>query len=204
MLWRKHWLEVRWLSLFAAVGFLAMAWFSLSDYQSTRSMFTPTPLGGPRAGTYELVHMPFTQAIRGYLEAGLPMAFVAISILLGVGGLGHERASGTATFTLSLPFTRRRLMVGRFAVGAAVLAALAFACMVGAAGWAANRGVGPEFTLLMALGLACCLTAASLAIYSFTFFAANVSANTIRTVATVATLLVILPAEPGKPESEAV
>jgi ABC-2 type transport system permease protein len=55
--------------------------------------------------------------------------WIACAFILGLGGIWRERATGVATFTLSLPVTRKRLVLTRAAVAiveAFVIALLSF------------------------------------------------------------------------------
>ncbi len=127
-----------------------------------------------------------------YLQIILPVVMVGCAVLMGIGGLGHERSGGTALFTLSLPATRRSIVLGRFLAGAAAIGVLCIGAEVGVALRAAEMGLGGQFPLGRALALGCCLGTGALSVYSFSFLTANVTAHTVRTVATVVTLLLIL------------
>src|SRR5689334_17162028 len=59
---------------------------------------------------------------KGYLRD----IFVVVVLLLGMGGLGRERAYGTSGFTLTLPVSRWRLTATRATVGLAESTVIAF------------------------------------------------------------------------------
>jgi hypothetical protein len=61
----------------------------------------------------------------------LQKTLVVFAILLGVGGLSRESHYGTASFTLSLPISRARLMLIRGAVSGVQLTMLALLAIVG-------------------------------------------------------------------------
>ena len=59
---------------------------------------------------------------KGYLRD----IFVVLVQLLGMGGLGRERAYGTSGFTVTLPVSRWRLVTTRAAIGIAESTVIAF------------------------------------------------------------------------------
>lgn len=199
MLRHKHWREVRWVAAFGAIALFALGCYLLGDVGGTRREHLPTDVNGMLPALSVIRAIPFESAGRPFLLGALPTVLIVCAVFLGVGGLGYERRVGTATFTLSLPFTRRRLMLDRFGMGAAALTAVALAAVAGTSGWAAIRGVGGEFPLIKALGMGCSLAAGALPIYAFTFLAANVTAEAVRTIATAVAFLVIVAIGAGPP-----
>lgn len=192
MLWRRHWQEMRWLTLFCAIAILALTWFLFSELPLTEPIYDPAVPGSVAQRVYHLGRVPFVRSVGGYLTIALPATLFVCAILFGIGGPGHERSSGTVSFTLSLPFSRRRLVLSRFLAGYAALAALVLGALGVVAIWAAALGTGSEFNLVTAAEVSCGLIAGAGAVYSFTYLGANVTGNTIRAIATSLTLLVVL------------
>jgi hypothetical protein len=62
---------------------------------------------------------------RRVYDGNIRLVFVLLTVMLGLGGLRREQATGTAAFTLALPVGRRRLDWTRAAVGFLEMAALA-------------------------------------------------------------------------------
>ena len=128
MLWSKAWLETR-FRFFMGAGLVAAvtAFFVFVQPFVTRQWRTDRllhpewsePAWLPRA----LVDYPFF--LWHFLFADLLQStWILFAVLLGAGGVAREAARGSASFTLSLPVTRRRLMAVRTAVGAAEVLAL--------------------------------------------------------------------------------
>ena len=68
---------------------------------------------------WDRVHTDYAFFLWHYLYRDmLQKAFMVFAVLLGVGGLAREAASGTAGFTLALPVSRRKLLATRALVGA--------------------------------------------------------------------------------------
>jgi ABC-type transport system involved in multi-copper enzyme maturation permease subunit len=191
MLWRKHWREVRWMALFGVVALAALGWYALGDLGKMERQYVYPSADGVRPATYQMRPISFWSASRGYLIASLPLTLITVAILLGIGGLGYERSAGTSVFTLSLPFSRRRIIMNRFLVGAATVLGLTMAAVMCTSAWAAIRGTGDEFPPLRALGLGSCFAAVALTIYAFAFLAANVTAHAVRSIATVVMLSIV-------------
>jgi ABC-type transport system involved in multi-copper enzyme maturation permease subunit len=111
MLIYKNWLETRWRFLAALVLLSAIVVYAVLRSGSVihdREAFRPGE------------HIIYAQYIwimlyKGHLQA----LWILSTVMLGMGGLWRERASGVAAFALSLPVSRRRLVLVRAAVGAA-------------------------------------------------------------------------------------
>lgn len=113
MVWYKAWRESRSRFLIAAA---AVGVFSLSVLLGARTNFPP-----PQAPD-----LPYSAFVWGeFYGNGRAAAFSIIALLLGLGGLQHERSSGTAPFTLALPVSRGRLLAARVGVGLLQLCAVA-------------------------------------------------------------------------------
>ncbi len=103
MLWYKAWLETRTRFLISLCGILALCSFSV--------------LHGERQAEPSTLRSYHNYVLSdGY--AMLAVMWVLSVTLLMMGGLLREQALGSASFTLGLPVSRRRLMLVRIAVGA--------------------------------------------------------------------------------------
>lgn len=113
MLWLKAWRESRVRFLLVAGMFLAMCLqFLLTAHRSF-----PPP---------EVPSLPYTAFVWGNLIGNRqPILFAVAAMVLGLGGLQRERATGTVAFTLVLPVTRRSLLAVRAVMGVAQVTALA-------------------------------------------------------------------------------
>jgi ABC-type transport system involved in multi-copper enzyme maturation permease subunit len=78
---------------------------------------------------------------KGYLQS----LWILSAVMLGLGGLWREKAAGVAGFTLSLPVSRRQLVLVRALVGAAEAATLAVIPSVTV--WAISRLSGQSYPL---------------------------------------------------------
>lgn len=113
MLWYKTWRESRSRFLIAAA---AVTVFSVGVLLGARTNFPP-----PQAPM-----LPYSAFVWGEFYGNWrAVVFSVIALLLGLGGLQRERASGSAPFTLALPITRGRLVVTRVAVGLLQLSVIA-------------------------------------------------------------------------------
>ncbi len=114
MLFYKAWLESRTRFLLSAItiaGLVALFVFmnrdarmEVSDHNITYAQYL------------------WSAIYKGYLRD----VFVVSVLLLGMGGLGRERAYGTSAFTLALPVSRWRLTATRAVVGFAESTVVAF------------------------------------------------------------------------------
>jgi ABC-2 type transport system permease protein len=110
MLWYKAWLETRARFLFSLFGIATLpSWYVLHEDRAVKSL-----LGAE--WSYRTLHGG---------HALLAAMWIPAVILLTMGGLLRERAAGTASFTLSLPVARSRLMRVRILCGLAQAASLA-------------------------------------------------------------------------------
>jgi ABC-2 type transport system permease protein len=123
MLWYKAWLETRSRFLIALVGCTALC---------SRLVFVFLQKEAPRQ---------VGQVLHATHETLAATWLLAVT-LIAMGGLLREQAAGSASFTLSLPVTRWRLMAVRIALGfleAVALAIVPWMAMLLAAKVAANR-----------------------------------------------------------------
>jgi ABC-2 type transport system permease protein len=113
MLWYKAWRESRTRFLLAAG---ALALYSLGVLLRARADFPP-----PHAPL-----LPYSAFVWGeFYGNGRAVAFSVIALVLGLGGLQRERATGTSPFTLALRVGRGQLVATRVLVGLLELIALA-------------------------------------------------------------------------------
>jgi ABC-type transport system involved in multi-copper enzyme maturation permease subunit len=117
MLFYKVWLETRSRFVIALAGCTFM--LSLMEIEVGRTR-TPSPAS-------------MLSTLRGLTVVNMFLAFAwtLAVILLMMGGLLHEKATGSSAFTLALPVSRLRLMLVRVAVGAGEAALLAILPWIG-------------------------------------------------------------------------
>lgn len=116
MLIYKAWLETRWRFLAGLALLVALIFYTVFQ--------APTVIKARKEFRGE--HIVYAQYIwillyKGYLQA----LWILAAVMLGLGGLWREKSSGAAGFTLSLPVSRRRLVLVRSMVGAAEAITLA-------------------------------------------------------------------------------
>lgn len=97
--------------------------------------------------------------------------FVMLSIILGSGGLLQERAQGTAGFTLSLPVSRRRIVLARAIAGYMGLLAIAAAPVVALP--VASQSIGQHYPIGQALRFFFLWASCGAVFYGFTFLLAH-------------------------------
>lgn len=141
MLIYKAWLETRWrfcagLALLLAISFYTV--LRAPDIIQAREQLRPGE------------HILYAQYIwillyKGYLQT----LWILAAVMLGLGGLWREKSSGVSAFTLSLPVSRRRLVLVRSAVGAAE--AITLAAVPSALIWAISPLSGNSYPLRDAL-----------------------------------------------------
>lgn len=118
MLWYKAWLETRWRFLLCLGGLVFCCGFFVL-INGTGENFRPQPSWAftPREA----------RALLSRADQGLVALFPIAAILLGMGGMLREKATGVASFTLGLPVSRTRLMLSRIGMGALQTMVLGFA-----------------------------------------------------------------------------
>jgi ABC-2 type transport system permease protein len=105
VLWWKAWRESRARFLSGAV---ILALYCVSAVTRARLDFPPR---------YE-PSLPYTTFVwRNIYDGPDALMVVIVTLVLGLGGLMRERASGTAPFTLALPVSRSALIISRAGVG---------------------------------------------------------------------------------------
>src|SRR5215469_18787600 len=118
MLLYKSWLETR----------SRFVWCSLL----TLASISQTVLTAPTAIKSVHHQLPWVEvSFASYLWIGvyagsLLAGWVALVVILAMGGLSGEEASGACAFTLSLPIRRRRFLLAQLAVGKAESIAFGF------------------------------------------------------------------------------
>jgi ABC-type uncharacterized transport system ATPase subunit/ABC-type transport system involved in multi-copper enzyme maturation permease subunit len=120
MLWYKAWREsrVRFMLGAALLSFLCVAFMLRAR--------TEVPLLAAQFPKFS-----YSMFVWGSIYGNLnPTVFVVLAMVLGLGGLQRERASGTAAFTLALPVSRIQLVATRVGVGLLEVAALALVPVV--------------------------------------------------------------------------
>jgi hypothetical protein len=113
----KAWLETRWRFFTGLLLLLAISIYTVFQAKNIihyREMLRPGE------------HIIYAQYIwivlyKGYLQ----VLWILSAVMLALGGLWWEKSLGLAGFTLSLPISRRRLVLVRAAVGAAQALVLA-------------------------------------------------------------------------------
>jgi ABC-2 type transport system permease protein len=118
MLFYKAWLETRVRFL---ASFLVLSAYCVSFVRGARYGFPPI---------FEPA-LPYSAYVwRGVYNGMDMLVFVLVAVLLGLGGIERERASGTAGFTLALPVTRLRLLAPRAMVAMLQMVVLALIPLV--------------------------------------------------------------------------
>ncbi|HEX3927836.1 MAG TPA: ABC-2 transporter permease [Gemmatimonadales bacterium] len=195
MLWRKHWLQLRWLTLAGAVLLTVIAWITVDGQRSASFASDVAEIATALPGTVTryTVPSPFTRYLEAHALGGpLQALLIGLALCIGVGGPGFERSGTTAVFTLSLPYTRRRLVLGRFLAAATVIALLSIFVVLLIAALAAFEGQGAEFPFAEALAIGVCLASGAIAVLSLSFLLANVTGNTIATLASAIVILIVV------------
>src|SRR5215813_10268679 len=114
MLWYKAWRESRVRFLLSAA---VLVFLCLGLMYRARTGFPPP----------DRPDLPYSAWVWANIYGNLnPTVFIILAMILGLGGLQRERPVGTATFTLSLPVTRVRLVLVRAAAGILQVLVLSF------------------------------------------------------------------------------
>lgn len=156
MLIYKAWLETRWrfaagLALLVAIVFFAV--FHAPTVIEVREQFRGE-------------HILYAQYLWVLLYKGYFQIFwISAAVALSLGGLWREQPSGAASFTLSLPVSRRRLVLVRSAVGAAEAVVLALVPCVLI--WAISPLAGYSYPLSQALSHAALIAGGGLIFYGW-------------------------------------
>ncbi len=103
MLWFKAWLETRGRFLISLFGILSLCSYSV--------------LHGERQAIPQTLRSYYNYVLADGYGLLAVMWVLAVTLLM-MGGLLREHALGSASFTLALPVSRRRLMIVRISVGA--------------------------------------------------------------------------------------
>ena len=132
MLWYKAWLETRSRFLVGLAILVGITIFIVVEYQTVARMLLSVP-GMKVGGELEqqiLEQAEISRTYRGYIWSqlfarNLPQVWCLFAAVLGSGGLVSSGRSGGMVYTLSLPISRRDLVVTRGALVAAELLAMA-------------------------------------------------------------------------------
>jgi ABC-2 type transport system permease protein len=130
MLWYKAWLETRWRFLIGLLLGAGSATLLVLMHPMFQNMQLEAPDLGGELNEMVKEALKMASTFTGYVWSqwfgkNLLQVWSFFAILIGVGGIATEKASGSALWTLSLPVTRRRLFGVRAATGALELLALA-------------------------------------------------------------------------------
>ena len=124
MLWYKAWLETRSRFLISLIGMVALC-----------SVFV---LHGDRNVAYEVGSDYYNYVLFSGHQILVIMWILAVTLTM-MGGLLRENATGSSSFTLALPVSRRRLMIVRLCAG------LAQAFILAIVPWFAMFSIGNVF-----------------------------------------------------------
>ena len=132
MLWHKVWLETRWrFWIGLALLTLSAAGIVLSYPQMLKLLaVVPNIDMNGEIGRQVRESAEMARSYRGYVWSqwyvkNMPQLWTLFAVLLGTGGLLSQASGGGTLFTLSLPISRKRLVVTRVATGLAELLVLA-------------------------------------------------------------------------------
>ena len=162
MIWYRHWIEMR-LGLLVFLGLCV--WFGLSIMGPFHSLefgepLSATPLGQAAGAGQVLIWAEFAGRI-------LPFSLAACLALAGAGFRTFFMPVASATYTLTLPISRTRLILTRLAAGLAAASAVATVLTLGGAVWFTMQGEAlPALAILQSLALGLVVLAAMLAIMS--------------------------------------
>jgi hypothetical protein len=135
MLWRKSWLETRTRFLIGLFLLLLLAAGNVFEYPrvapllpATRSLDTGTASG--TLGSLIRKAVELQRDYRGFIwwqwvRQNLTQTWTLFAVLLGTGGLLSQATGGAASYTLSMPVSRARVLGVRAATAVAELLALA-------------------------------------------------------------------------------
>jgi ABC-type transport system involved in multi-copper enzyme maturation permease subunit len=154
MLIYKAWLETRWRFLAGLALLMLISFYTVlraPNIISFREHLDREPL------TY--AKFIWILLYKGYLQS----LWILSAVMLGLGGLWREKSSGVAGFTLSLPVTRRRLVLVRALVGAteAIILALLPSLLI----WATSPLVKESYPLTEAISHALLMAGGGLIFY---------------------------------------
>lgn len=162
MIWQRHWAEMR-LGVLMFAGLTL--WFGVSITGPWRSMeyglpLPETPLGLTIGADQVRIWSEFAGRI-------LPFSLAATLTLAGAGFRTLFMPVDPAVYTLTLPISRRRLILTRLAAGLIVATAVALPLVAGGAIWFTLRGEDvPLIPIMQSLALGLIVLAAMLAFMS--------------------------------------
>jgi ABC-2 type transport system permease protein len=164
MLLYKAWLETRWRFVAALM---------LLVFISMYTVLRAKNIINDRAQLFPREHILYAQYIwiilfRGYLQS----LWILSAVVLALGGLWREKAIGIAGFTLSLPVTRRRLLLTRAAIGVLEVVVLALVpCFLI---WAVSTVTANSYSLRESLSHALLILAGGLIFYALGFLLSHI------------------------------
>ena len=133
MLWYRSWSESRWRF---AIGMIVLTLSAFSIIQTYRQVTALAPMlpaaidGSSELGRQILENAALAREYRGYIwsqwfRQSLSNTWTFFAVILGCVGILSQTSRDATLFTLSLPVSRRRIMVIRAATGLAQLTAMA-------------------------------------------------------------------------------
>ena len=132
MLWYKSWLETRWRFVIGLALLMCSAGAIVLIYPRVMELLplVPAANAGGELGQRIREAAELSRDYRGYVwsqafRQNLTQMITLFAVLLGTGGLLAEASGGAASFTLSMPVSRNRLLGIRAAAGLAELLVLA-------------------------------------------------------------------------------
>jgi ABC-2 type transport system permease protein len=179
MLWYKSWLETRWRFLIGLVLLMCSAGGVVLTYPRVVELLPLVPavdVGG-EIGRRIRDAVELARDYRGYVwsqafRQNLTQMVTLFAVLLGTGGLLSEASGGAASFTLSMPASRNRLLGIRAAAGLGELLLLALvpALLIPLL----SPTIGESYGVGSALVHAVCLFVAGAAFFSLAFLLSTI------------------------------
>jgi len=155
-------------------------------YKSLREIRTVTLIGSAAMAAACVLVVFYQQPMRASADA--PMTYIAyiwksiynsigrdifliLSIILGSGGLLQERAHGTSGFTLTLPVSRRHIVITRAVMGYCSILIIAAVPIFAVP--AASHYIGESYPVAQTCGFFALWSAGGAVFYGFTFLLAH-------------------------------
>lgn len=178
MLWYKAWLETRWRFLIGLALLLMSACGVVVAYPTVMKLMplVPTETGG-ELGRRIREAAELASSYRGYVWAqwfsqNLMNGWLIFAVVLGTGGLLSQGTGGGALFTLSLPATRKHLVMVRAVTGLAEL--LVLAVVPSLVLMVISPAVGQHYSVIDALVHSTCLFLGGAVFFHLTFMLSTI------------------------------
>jgi ABC-type transport system involved in multi-copper enzyme maturation permease subunit len=180
MLWRKSWLETRTRFLIGLFLLLLLAAGNVFEYPSVSALIPAArslDTGGGALGGLIRKAVELQRDYRGFIwwqwfRQNLTQMWTLFAVLLGTGGLLSQTSGGAASFTLSMPVSRARVIGVRAATAVAELLALALVPSLLLP--LLSPAVGQSYAVADALVHGACVFAAGLIFFSLAFLLSSV------------------------------